>query len=75
MEWVVIVVQWLHVLLGVLWFGNALAVATILIPTVNVLPLPIQRQVGGGYGDRATRIFEVVVPLIIVLGVGWVQPV
>ena len=69
MDWLQFVVQWLHVLLGVLWFGNALAVAAILIPTVNVLPLPIQRQVGGGYGDRATRIFEVVVPLIIVLGV------
>jgi uncharacterized membrane protein len=69
MDWVVVVVQWLHVLLGILWFGNALAVAAILIPTVNALPLPIQRQVGGSYGERATRLFDVVVPLIIVLGI------
>jgi putative copper export protein len=69
MDWVVVVVQWLHVLLGIIWFGNALAVAAILIPTLNPLPLPVQRQVGGSYGERATRLFDVVVPLIIVLGI------
>ena len=69
MDWIVFVVQWLHVLLGIIWFGNALAVAAILIPTVNALPLSTQRQVGGSYGERATRLFDVVVPLIIILGV------
>ena len=69
MDWAVVVVQWLHVLLGIVWFGNALAVAAILIPTVNELPIPLQRQVGGSYGERATRLFDVVVPLIIVLGI------
>jgi uncharacterized membrane protein len=69
MDWVVVIVQWLHVLLGIFWFGNALVVAAILIPTLNPLPVPVQRQVGGAYGERATRLFDFVVPSIIVLGV------
>ena len=69
MNWWVVVVQWLHVLLGIIWFGNALVLATILIPTLNPLPLTIQRQVGGAYGERATRIFDVLVPTVILLGI------
>ena len=68
MNWLVFVVQWLHVLLGIIWFGNSLILALILIPTLNALPIPIQRDVGGRYGERSTRLFDVVVPLIVVLG-------
>ena len=46
MDWVVVGAQWLHVLLGILWFGNSLVVAAILIPSLNRLPIPIQREVG-----------------------------
>jgi uncharacterized membrane protein len=69
MEWVVIVVQWLHVLLGILWFGNALVLDVIVIPAINRLPIVRQREVAALIGARATPIFHVVVPLIIVLGV------
>jgi hypothetical protein len=68
MDWVAFVIQWLHVLLGMLWFINALLVATVLIPTLNTFPLPIQREVGGRYGERTVRIFNVVIPVVIVLG-------
>lgn len=68
MDWVVFGAQWLHVLLGILWFGNSLAIAAFLIPTLNTLPIPVQRQVGGGYGDRAERVFNIVAPLVILLG-------
>ncbi|HEX5040319.1 MAG TPA: hypothetical protein VFW95_09310 [Candidatus Limnocylindria bacterium] len=68
MDWIVFGVQWLHVLLGIIWFGNSLILALILIPTLNAFPIPIQRDVGGRYGDRSTRLFDIVVPLIIVLG-------
>lgn len=68
MNWLVFVVQWLHVLLGIIWFGNSLILALILIPTLNALPIPIQRDVGGRYGERSTRLFDVAVPLIVVLG-------
>jgi hypothetical protein len=54
MDWVVVGAQWLHVLLGIIWFGNSLVVAAILIPSLNPLPILTQREVGSRYGERAT---------------------
>lgn len=68
MDWLVVVVQWLHVLLGILWFGNALALDVIVIPAINRLPIVAQREISSYIGSRATPIFHVVVPLIIALG-------
>ncbi|HEY6569012.1 MAG TPA: hypothetical protein VIZ22_01910 [Candidatus Limnocylindrales bacterium] len=68
MDWLVVIVQWLHVLLGILWFGNALVLAVIVIPAVNRLPILGQREISSYIGGRATPILQVVVPLIIVLG-------
>jgi uncharacterized membrane protein len=69
MDWIVVVVQWLHVLLGILWFGNALVLDVIVIPAINRLPIVAQREISSYIGSRATPIFHVVVPLIVVLGV------
>ncbi len=69
MDWVVFGVQWLHVLLGIFWFGNAIAVAVILIPAISALPIPTQRQVGSRYADIAERTFKVVAPTVIALGI------
>jgi uncharacterized membrane protein len=68
MDWLVVVVQWLHVLLGILWFGNALVLDVIVIPAINRLPIVAQREISSLIGGRATPIFQVVVPSIIVLG-------
>ena len=68
MDWLVFAIQWLHVLLGIIWFGNSLILALILIPTLNAFPVPVQREVGGRYGERSTRLIDVVAPLIIILG-------
>jgi uncharacterized membrane protein len=68
-DWFVVVVQWLHVLLGILWLGNALVLDVIVIPAINRLPVVAQREISSLIGARATPIFQVVVPLIIVLGV------
>ena len=68
MDWVVVAVQWLHVLLGILWFGNALVLDVIVIPAINRLPIVTQRDVASLIGARATPIFHVVVPLVIALG-------
>jgi uncharacterized membrane protein len=68
MDWVV-VVQWLHVLLGILWFGNALVLDVIVIPAINRLPILTQREISSLIGSRATPIFHVVVPAIVVLGI------
>jgi uncharacterized membrane protein len=69
MDWLQFGVQWLHVLLGIFWFGNAIAVAAILIPAISTLPIPTQRQVGGRYADVAERTFKVAAPAVIVLGI------
>ena len=68
MNWLLFVVQWLHVLLGILWFGNALVLDLIVIPAINRLPIVAQRQIGSYIGSRSTRLFHVIVPLIVVLG-------
>jgi uncharacterized membrane protein len=69
MDWLVVAVQWLHVLLGVLWFGNALVLDVIVIPAINRLPIVRQREISSYIGSRATPIFHVVVPSIIALGI------
>jgi uncharacterized membrane protein len=69
MDWVLFAVQWLHVLLGILWFGNALTLDVIVIPAINRLPIVAQRDVASHIGSRATPIFHVVVPTIIILGI------
>jgi uncharacterized membrane protein len=68
MDWMIIVAQWLHVVLGILWFGNALVLAVIVIPALNTLPIVRQRELGAALGVRSNRVFQVVVPLIILLG-------
>jgi uncharacterized membrane protein len=69
MDVVVVAVQWLHVLLGILWFGNALVLDVIVIPAINRLPIVAQREVASVIGSRATPIFHVVVPTLILLGI------
>lgn len=69
MDWFTVVVQWAHVLLGILWFGNALALDVIVIPALDRLPIVTQREISSQIGARATPIFKVVVPLIIILGI------
>ena len=68
MDWVVFVVQWLHVLLAILWFGNSLSLAAVIIPALNRLPLVNQQQVGAVLGERGVRVFDVVGPAVIILG-------
>ena len=68
MEWPVVAVQWLHVLLGILWFGNALVLDVIVIPAINRLPIVSQREIASYIGSRATPIFHRGRPGIIVLG-------
>ncbi len=68
MDWVVFGSQWLHILLGILWFGASLAIAAIIIPAISRLPILTQRETGGLIGQRATAVFDVVAPAVIVLG-------
>lgn len=69
MDWLTVGVQWGHVLLGILWFGNTLTLDVIVIPALNRLPIVTQREISSQIGARATPIFKVVVPAVIVLGI------
>jgi uncharacterized membrane protein len=69
MDWAQFVIQWLHVGLGVLWFGTVLYNATILIPAVSRLPLPRQREVGRAIGEQGFKVIRPVAVAVILLGV------
>lgn len=68
MDWVVFGAQWLHILFGILWFGNTLALATITIPAINRLPILAQREIGSHLNTQGQRVIEIVAPSVIVLG-------
>jgi hypothetical protein len=68
MNWFTFSVQWLHVLLGIVWFGYSLALAIFFIPAVSRLSIPTQRQIGAALGEHARPIIDVVAPAILVLG-------
>ena len=69
MDWLVFAAQWLHVLLAILWFGNSLSLATVTIPALGRLPLVRQQEVGAVLGQRGLRVFDIVAPAVILLGV------
>jgi len=68
-NWLAFVVQWLHVLLAILWFGNSLSLATITIPALNRLPLVRQQEVGALLGQQGMKVIDVVAPAVILLGI------
>ena len=69
MDWGRFVVQWLHVGLGVLWFGTVLYNATILIPAISRLDLGTQRRIGGAIGEQGFKVIRPVSAAVIVLGI------
>src|SRR5688500_16067383 len=69
MDWAVFIVQWLHVGLGVLWFGTVLYNAFILVSAVSAMPLTAQRQVRRAIGAQACKVSRPVAIAVIVLGI------
>jgi len=69
MDWAQFVVQWLHVLAAILWFGAALYTASILIPAISSLPLPRQREIGERIGRQAFRVLRPAASAVIILGI------
>jgi uncharacterized membrane protein len=64
----IIAVQWLHVLLGIFWFGSTLYVDVILVPTLMGLPLAKQQEVTGRLAQRSSQILLPVATLVVALG-------
>ena len=69
MNWVQFGVQWLHVLLGIVWFGYALSIYFLVSPAIVALPEPPQRETWGRLGALAARVLPGVAGLVILLGI------
>ena len=66
--WVLIVIQWCHVLLGLFWFGSTLYLDIVLIPAVTTLQLELQRAISQPLTMRADRALIPTALLVIFLG-------
>jgi uncharacterized membrane protein len=66
--WSLIVIQWLHVFLGIFWFGSTLYVDFVVIPAVMTLPLEQQRTVSKPLTMFSDRVLIPAAILVIVLG-------
>ena len=67
MPWLIIV-QWLHVFLGVLWFGSTLYINLIFIPAVMPLPREKQQEIAARISPLTTRVLRPTAFLVIALG-------
>ena len=69
MDWLQVIVQWLHVFAGITWFGAVIYGDFVLIPALMTLPTDVQRAAGGAIGLRATKVIPGAAIAVIVLGI------
>jgi hypothetical protein len=69
LDWGIFAVQWLLVLLGVFWFGGTLYADFVLIPAINTLALPRQREIGNALGAQIVKVIPYVAGGTILLGI------
>jgi len=68
MLWLTIVVQWLHVFLGIFWFGGTLYLDFIIIPSIMGLPQEQQPAVSKRISQQSVRVILPVATLVILVG-------
>ena len=68
MDWAQFIVQWLHVIAAITWFGAVIYGDFILIPAIMTLKPDVQRAAGGAIGMRASKIIPGVAMAVILLG-------
>jgi uncharacterized membrane protein len=69
MNWLQFAVQWLHVLLGILWFGYALSMYFLVSPALAELPEAQGRVTNARLGAIGARVFPFVAILVLLLGI------
>jgi uncharacterized membrane protein len=69
MDWFLFVIQWLHVLAGITWFGAVIYNDFILIPALMKLPADQQYAAGGAISVQGSKIIKPVAVAVIFLGV------
>jgi uncharacterized membrane protein len=68
-NWLQFAVQWVHVLLGILWFGYSLSMYFLVTPALIELPESQGRITNGRIGEIGKRVFPIVGLLVVALGV------
>jgi len=66
---VLAVLQWLHILCGIFWFGSVLTADFIVLPTLRTLSPDIQETFLRAFVTRAPRVVTVIGGMTILLGV------
>ena len=69
MNWLTFTVQWLHVLLGITWFGYAISMHFLISPTLAQLPEDQGRITNSRLGEVGARVFPIVSLLVLLLGI------
>ena len=69
MLWVLIALQWLHILAGIFWFGSALTVHIIAFPAFRKFPPETRRTIIEAFAARYGRLVGAVAGLTILLGI------
>ena len=69
MDWFQFAVQWLHVLLGILWFGYALSMYFLVTPALMELPEAQGRVTNARLGEIGAKVFPFVGIAVLVLGI------
>ncbi len=69
MDWLTFGVQWLHVLLGIVWFGYAISIYFLVAPALAELPENQGRIANSRLGQIGKRVFPIVSVLVILLGI------
>jgi uncharacterized membrane protein len=64
----IVVVQWLHVLGGIFWFGGSLYITLVLIPSLQSLPRERQQEVALRVGELTTKVLRPTAYLVVALG-------
>jgi uncharacterized membrane protein len=68
-NWLQFAVQWLHVLLAIVWFGYSLSMYFLVAPALARLAEEPQREANFQLGQIGQRVFPIVAPLVILLGI------
>ena len=69
MDWLLVAIQWLHVLGGLFWFGSGLTLTFVVLPALARLPLERQREVGLAVNRAIGRVIPPVAITTLVLGI------
>ena len=69
MEYLVIIVQWVHVLAAILWVGGFAVINFLVFPSIPTLPPEQQRRFGRALSPKLKTYFSVVSGIVMLFGI------